>query len=553
MDEHQPPSRSSNTSSTLSNRSKYDSMDMSGSVYLISGDGKMISLPMPSRSPRDPLNWSRTKRICAFLPVLWFQIVCLVLVQGTSSLYLGVSQEFSSKEMKPFGPGVLVSGPSLFQGIGIFLWAPLSLAVGRRPTFVLATIVLTGSTLWAGITNSFHQYVVALCFGAVAQGFALSASLLLIIDLTFIHERPQGVALNWSLTPASAYAIFSLAPEMSRGGTDYKLFYQILVFPCFVSIALALFFFPETYFIRPAQSYNGRIIAQSATEKIEFHDSWEAFPGGKDLPDPPDHPEIERWWFMRCQYRLLVTTRAGWKGMFVCYPQVALCVINPLIFWVALLEAIMLCSYLSIGETVVATVVSEPYNLSPTYVARGSFGGVPASLLTWPICSYALSMATKRLAMRNNGIREAEYYLPAFIIPVLAAVLSNILYGFAVQRAWHYAVILIALALNIFAFYAINIVGTVWVTEAFPRWAAPAIVVVYGVSFCTSSGMSYVILPWIRSQGILGMQLQIALATFLVGAIGVPLAFFGKGVRQRINGRWAASEAGALRPQANVC
>ncbi|KAH6718731.1 major facilitator superfamily transporter [Leptodontidium sp. MPI-SDFR-AT-0119] len=544
---------SSDTDRTISNRSKYESMDLSGSVYLVSGDGKIISLPMPSRSPRDPLNWGRNRRVLAFLPVLWYQIVCLVLVQATSSLFIGVQQKFSSEDMKPFGPGSMVSATSLFQRFGSFLWAPLSLAVGRRPAFVLATFVLTASTLWAALSNDFYQYLAALCLGAVAQGFALSASLLLIIDLAFIHERPQAVALNWALTPAAAYAIFSLAPEMSSDGTNYKRFYQIWVVPCFISIALALFFFPETYFIRPAQSYDGRILAQSATEKTEFYESWEAFPGGKhlpDAPDHPDHPELQRWWFMRYQYRLFVTTRAGWRGMFACYPQVILCLINPLILWVAVLQAIMLCSYISIGETIVVTLVSEPYNLTPTFVARGSAAIVPASLLTWPLCSYVLSLATKKLAMRNGGIREAEYYLPAFIIPVLAAVLSNILYGLAVQHIWDYAIIVIALALNAFAFYAIAIVATIWVTEAFPRWAAPAIVVVFGVSYITSIGMSYIVLAWIRSQGIQAMQMELALVIFVVGCIGGPFAFFGKGVRQRINGRWAASEAGALRPQA---
>lgn len=96
VEQPRPPNVSSNTNSICSNRSKYQSMDLSGSVYLVSGDGKIISLPMPSRSPRDPLNWSRKRRVLAFLPVLWYQIVCLVLVQGTSSLYLGFLQEFSS-------------------------------------------------------------------------------------------------------------------------------------------------------------------------------------------------------------------------------------------------------------------------------------------------------------------------------------------------------------------------------------------------------------------------------------------------------------------------
>jgi len=378
--------------------------------------------------------------------------------------------------------------------------------------------------------------------------FLIYQSLLLIIDLTFIHERPLAVALNWSLTPSFAYAIFSLAPEMCDAGTNYKLFYQIWLIPCLISIVLAILFVPETYFIRPAQSYDGRILAQSATEKTEFYESWEACPGGKELPD---EPEVHKWWLMRSQYRLFVTTRAGWRGMWACYPQIALCVVNPLIFWVAVLQAVMLCSYISIGETIVGTLTSEPYNLSPITGARGCFAVVPASLLTWPVCNYVLSKASKKLALRNKGVREAEYYLPAFIIPVLAAVLSNVLYGIAVDRVWNYVIIVGALLLNVFAFYSIAIVGTVWVTEAFPRWAAPGIVVVYGISYMTSSCMSYVVMPWIRLQGIQAMQLELALAVFVVGCVGIPFVFIGKRVRQRINGRWAVSEAGALRPQAS--
>lgn len=76
--------------------------------------------------------------------------------------------------MRPFGVGILVSGPTLFMGFGAFFWVPLSQAVGRRPTFLLATLVLTITTLWAGVTNNFYQYLVALCLSGLAEGFSLS-------------------------------------------------------------------------------------------------------------------------------------------------------------------------------------------------------------------------------------------------------------------------------------------------------------------------------------------------------------------------------------------
>lgn len=60
------------------------------------------------------------------------------------------------------------------MGIGAFVWIPMSLAVGRRPVFLLAIIVLTTGTLWAGMTKDFHQLLAAVCIIGLAEGFATS-------------------------------------------------------------------------------------------------------------------------------------------------------------------------------------------------------------------------------------------------------------------------------------------------------------------------------------------------------------------------------------------
>jgi hypothetical protein len=57
-----------------------------GSVYLITSDGKLLNLPIPSRSPKDPLNWSLLRRTLALTSMSLFSIVGLVQVQGTGML-----------------------------------------------------------------------------------------------------------------------------------------------------------------------------------------------------------------------------------------------------------------------------------------------------------------------------------------------------------------------------------------------------------------------------------------------------------------------------------
>jgi MFS family permease len=56
------------------------------------------------------------------------------------------------------------------MGLGGFLWVPLSLAIGRRPVFLLTSSILAVATIWASFTTSFQQILAAVCL----QGLAVS-------------------------------------------------------------------------------------------------------------------------------------------------------------------------------------------------------------------------------------------------------------------------------------------------------------------------------------------------------------------------------------------
>lgn len=56
------------------------------------------------------------------------------------------------------------------MGIGAFLWIPLSLAIGRRPVLLLASLVVLVSTICAGVERNFYLLLVALCFQGLGAG-----------------------------------------------------------------------------------------------------------------------------------------------------------------------------------------------------------------------------------------------------------------------------------------------------------------------------------------------------------------------------------------------
>lgn len=76
--------------------------------------------------------------------------------------------------MEPFHLDSLVSAPTLFMGVGAFLWIPLSLAIGRRPVLILSNIVLVSATVWAGFARNFYQLMGAICLMGLGEGASTS-------------------------------------------------------------------------------------------------------------------------------------------------------------------------------------------------------------------------------------------------------------------------------------------------------------------------------------------------------------------------------------------
>lgn len=97
----QTPGASSNLSTfsslSMTGRQKHDSFNLSGSVFLITSDGQIVSLPIPSENPCDPLNWTWKKRALALVLVGTFGYVGLVATQGASVVSSGLAKEFPYK------------------------------------------------------------------------------------------------------------------------------------------------------------------------------------------------------------------------------------------------------------------------------------------------------------------------------------------------------------------------------------------------------------------------------------------------------------------------
>lgn len=83
--------------SIITKKRKHESFDLSGSVFLVSREGKTLDLPIPSDSRHDPLRWSRWKTGAALVAVGWYSATALTAVQACSLMIGGILPDFTEE------------------------------------------------------------------------------------------------------------------------------------------------------------------------------------------------------------------------------------------------------------------------------------------------------------------------------------------------------------------------------------------------------------------------------------------------------------------------
>ena len=367
--------------------------------------------------------------------------------------------------------------------------------------------------------------------------------------MTYIHQRPKAVALLWSLAGFAGTGLLAAVPYMSSHGDDWRQFYHYWSIPMAISFVLVFLLYPETYFKRPTVAFDGLILMQSATEKLTVYKDDEADSDiYRDLPDLPSGSQRTGINGLRDRLGLSRSPFASWTAVGRCYYQMAFCLVNQLIFWVFLASSVNFAGMLFIGATYAKILRSPPYSLPSSLIMNVNICSAVGSLFALPLGGHLVGKIFNHLARRNGGVREAEHFLVGYILPVITGALSTSIYGFAVQRKLHFAFYYLAYGLNGFSWTTLSISNTMWVTAAFPRWAAPAISVLAGGCYILSFTMSFALVPWIEAHGYKLVGIELATLQIVGGLVAVPIAFWGKDARQAIQGKWADERAGALRP-----
>lgn len=351
------------------------------------------------------------------------------------------------------------------------------------------------------------------------------------------------LSLHWAIDGVLIKLGLVLLPFFLDLSTTWRPIYLTSFAISVVALGLILVLVPETLFLRPPVALDGRVLIQTGAEKVLVYDE-EEYAGPSDNKDP-----FRSRADSLSQSSLTQAPKTDWKALRATYMQILFCLFNPLSFWVALLGAVNLSGVILLSLTQLTTLAEkwgkEPDNISTLLGTAGIIG----SMLALPATGPLISWFTRYHALRRGGIRHAEVYLFPFSIPVISGFLSILLNGLAIQLTWAPGFLYLACGLSTFSYITANVIFTLWITEAFPQWAAAALATQYAIVNLVSFGIGSGIMTWINARSVVAPTVLLCSLTLVLGGLVIPAVFWGKSVRQYIHGRWNTSERGALRPQ----
>lgn len=143
----------------------------------------------------------------------------------------------------------LIAVSVLMMGASNIFWVPLSNIFGRRPVLLVATLLMTLSSMWGGLAPSFSSLLASRVFQGAGAGPSETTAPALIGEVFFLDSRGRAMAV---------YTTFLSLGSIIGGITgSYIAFHHGWAYVFWVSTALSaatfvgtLLFVPETLYTR---------------------------------------------------------------------------------------------------------------------------------------------------------------------------------------------------------------------------------------------------------------------------------------------------------------
>lgn len=519
------------------NSSEIDSEDIPGTTYLVNTKinpaelnetvkKEIVLIPHPSNNPKDPLNWSRRRKL--------IQVFCLILFcygGGVASCCIyPLLEEIAADPSANVTIDNLNNGTGynfLFLGLGQFLMTPLAQQFGKRPAYLLAMLGNLVFCLWMPYIHSNGQWIASQILSGLFYAPIESLPSNTITDLFFEHERGTYIGI-YSVALGTSNFIAPMLSGFVAEALGWKWAVKIAVIFDAVCLIAMFFLIEETNYEREP-SLEGEI---TESEGIQLAST--TFPDKNEVinctvsPDTNfdkhmstaisnheiEYPAGKGYWA-----RLSLLSGAQKKNHIFDYILMILHMFRfPPILWSGFLYGVSLFFYSIINTTESIILSAPPYNFSTSMLGLAYLSPVIFVLLFYPYAGWSIDWIKIRKAKKHKGISQAEDRLPVLFLFMILGPASLVIYGVGAAHGINWFGVIFGMGLMA----GFSIVGATssitYALDCYPEAGMAGMAVVILIRNVMNFALDYGITPFIDNCGI--QTTYIACAFICLGCIG---------------------------------
>ncbi|KAK8154929.1 major facilitator superfamily domain-containing protein [Phyllosticta citrichinensis] len=470
------------------------------------------------------------KHVC-FFAVCSFTFFTNYAIGGMAPAFALLSKEFG-KSMNETSD--LLKWPVLVLGLFNFFWVPLANYFGKRPVFVLASLLLCVAYIWGAFAQSFKSLlwsnIVAAFAGSTTE--ALGAAIVNAIqDLYFLHERSSKMSI-YMASISGGNTIGPLICGFIAETIGWRWHKGIAAIAVGINFLLVVFFVPETSYDRdgpdtlsPSSSTDKEIAKEDIlTSTISRKTAIRASQPPMNLPDQIP----KNTYGQSIKFFSAPKPEASLLHLFERpFPLSA----YPAVIYAFLAYAVSLALTVAINILSSYVLSAPPYSFSPALIGLVNVPGLLGNLVGAFVGGWCVDRYSAWRTKRAGGVFRPETRLPLLVVPALLVPVGCLLWGYGVERAWHWVALFWGYGLISVGLTAATAPTMVYVSECYFPVQMDALLLVNGFKNIVAFGFLYGVVPWVENVGYIdcfGTQAGIYVALLL---LGVPLYFYGERIR----------------------
>lgn len=215
-------------------------------------DGKIVLEPQPDESMNDPLNWPTWRRDCALLSLGFY---CMLGGGMTTILAAGFTRVSATFHISTSRVALTTGLYMMGLGIGSVIVSPTAILFGKRPVYLVASIVFILTSIWCALSPNYASLVVARIFMGLAVSPVECLPSATVAEIFFLHERAYRLGIYTLLLLGGKNLIPLVSAAIIESLGWRWVFWIVAIIVGFGGILL-FFFVPETFWDRTPRPHH---------------------------------------------------------------------------------------------------------------------------------------------------------------------------------------------------------------------------------------------------------------------------------------------------------